>query len=166
MSSNKKTKKRKNSFFAKHSKILKSFVFKISLVIISIGIFILIIYKAYKYALDPIDLQNIPLIKSTNQSIKKGVNQNDGLVFSNQDKVVYNDITVSNKSTKKRPKKISQDFSHQQIFDIVQDIKQGSQQQVKSKSQKDSIKDLKKKTGKKDQNKKNDKSIFQVLDTE
>ena len=168
MSSKKRVTKKKGSFFTKYSKTLRNFLLKILFTLISIGVFILIIYKAYKHALDPVDLQNIPLMKSINKPVKKKFNKNDGLVFFNQDKVVYNDIAINNKSIKKVPEKISQDFSHQQIFDIVQDIKNiksNTQEQAKSKSQGVNAKNTQKRTQQENFKRSNRRSVFQVLST-
>ena len=165
MSSTKKASKKKKSFFIRHSKALRNFLLRTIFTLVSIGIFIFIVYKAYKHVLDPVDLQNIPLVKSINKPVKKSFNKNDGLAFFNQDRIVYDDITINDKSMKKAPKKILQDFSHQQIFDIVQDIKSSTQKSTKLKSQGIDAKNTKKKTQQEILKKNNERSVFQVLGT-
>ena len=49
----------------------------------------LVIYKAYNYYVKPIDLKNIPYIKNNKICDKIKFNENDGIIFSNQDKKVY-----------------------------------------------------------------------------
>ena len=172
MSPKKRSAKSKNPFFADHSKSLRNFLLKAGFALMSVGIFIFVIYKAYKYALDPVNLENIPLVENTNKTVKKKFNRNDGLMFSNQDKVIYNDIATGNKpkkNEKKGSKKISQDLLHQQIFDIVEDIKNpknASHRQIKPKSKGTNIKNSKEKMQKKDIQKYNTKSIFQILNNQ
>ncbi|WP_236870022.1 hypothetical protein [Candidatus Bandiella numerosa] len=86
----------------------------------------MIIYKAYYYSRNPIDIEHIPLIKKDDRCIKRKFEQNDGLIFSNQDKLIYNSIKQKNEKiydSHSKSENITQDFSHKQIFDIVQDIK-------------------------------------------
>ena len=164
-----KKRNRKKSFFASYAKSIRDFILKLAFILINIGFFIFIIYKAYKYALDPVDLQNIPLIKYTNKPVKKKFNKNDGLIFLNQDKVIYNTIMKNSKSEKgKETEKILQDFSHQQIFDIVQDIKnvKNTPRQMGQKSKKVDVKNNKKKISPKNIQKYGKRNVFQVLDTE
>ncbi|WP_323733076.1 hypothetical protein [Candidatus Bandiella euplotis] len=64
------------------------------------------------------------MIKNTGECVKKRFDGNDGLIFSNQDKIVYNGVISNKKSNGKlESEEIFQDFSHQQIFDIIQDFK-------------------------------------------
>ena len=169
-----KVKKRKpRSFFFSNRKTFKRFVFKALFVIVSMIIFCLVIYKAYNYAHNPVDIEYIPLIKKDNKCVKRKFEENDGLIFSNQDKIVYNSIKQRDKKTNHfnyKSESVIQDFSHKQIFDIVQDIKKDSADVHKNdKSVKQKIFN-KKKMNKNSfelnsSNKKNSniKSIFEVL---
>ncbi len=123
-----KTRKKRSFFFSNH-KAYKRFIFRALFVITSIIIFSFIIYKAYNYAHNPVDIEHVPLIRKDNQCVKRDFEQNDGLIFSNQDKIVYNSIKQKGKKTdypNSKSESIIQDFSHKQIFDIVQDIKKDS----------------------------------------
>ena len=118
-----KTKKSKSYFF-KNS--LSSFIIKLLIIIISLSIFILVIYKAYNYSIKSIDLKKIPYIENNRSCDKREFDENDGLIFSNQDKKVYDSLKQKNKNSYKKnskSEKVTQDFSHKQIFDIVQEIK-------------------------------------------
>ena len=118
-----KVKKSKSYFFKKS---LNSFIIKLLMIIVSLSIFILVIYKAYNYSIKPIDLKNIPYIKNNRDCDKEEFDENDGLIFSNQDKKVYDTLKQKSKDSykqKSKSEKITQDFSHKQIFDIVQEIK-------------------------------------------
>ena len=114
------------SFFCKHLKTFRIFIIKALYLFIALAIFTLILYKSYYYIFNPINLVDIPLIKNNNICFKKKFNQNDGFIFSNQDKAIYNSMQQDNQvlNTKEgKFEKIIQDFSHKQIFDIVQDIR-------------------------------------------
>ncbi|MFQ3307722.1 MAG: hypothetical protein ACI8ZF_000986 [Candidatus Midichloriaceae bacterium] len=121
MFSKKKVAKKKStkSFFSHKIGI------KIFIVLISICIFIYVLYKSYKYATEPVNIDAIPLISNEKICIKAKNDKNDGLIFSNQDKIVYDSLKKNSTTTKKKKesKKVIEDFSHQQIFDIVKDIK-------------------------------------------
>lgn len=125
-----KVKTRKpRSFFFSNRKAPKRFVFRALFIIACITIFFLIIYKAYNYAYNPVDIEHIPFIKKDDKCVKRKFEQNDGLIFSNQDKIVYNSIKQKGKKTNhsnSKSESVIQDFSHKQIFDIVQDIKKDS----------------------------------------
>jgi histone acetyltransferase (RNA polymerase elongator complex component) len=74
----------------------------------------------------PVDVVNIPLIKNMHTCIKTKFTGNDGIIFSNQDKIIYNEMILKDKNKKreeKKPEEVAQDFSHQQILDIVKEIK-------------------------------------------
>jgi hypothetical protein len=123
-----KVKTRKSrSFFFSNRKVFKRFIFRALFVIVSIIIFSLIIYKAYNYAHNPVDIEHVHLVKKDNKCVKRKFEQNDGLIFSNQDKIVYNSIKQKGKKINySNSESVIQDFSHKQIFDIVQDIKKDS----------------------------------------
>jgi hypothetical protein len=170
----KKVKTRKaRSFFFSNRKIYKRFIFRALFVMVSISIFCLIIYKAYNYAHNPADIEHIPLIKKDNKCVKREFEENDGLIFSNQDKIVYNSIKQRDKKTNHsnyKSESVIQDFSHKQIFDIVQDIKKDSADvHENDKSAKQKIFNKKKinknnrKLNSSNKTKSNIKSIFEVL---
>ena len=130
MSSRRKKRKTvaKKSFFHKYSSKLTNLLLKLIVVLISLGALAYIVYKAYTYTIRPVDVKNIPVVQNTHQCVKKKFTGNDGLIFSNQDKIVYNEMILKDKnknkqSIEKKSEEVSQDFSHQQIFDIVKDIK-------------------------------------------
>ncbi len=173
-----KVKTRKSrSFFFSNGKALKQFIFKALFIIISIAIFFLVIYKAYYYSRNPIDIEHIPLIKKNDRCIKRKFEQNDGLIFSNQDKLIYNSIKQKNEKiydSHSKSENITQDFSHKQIFDIVQDIKRDNMsidENENSKSEDQEILDKTKINKSQSQNKTNSsshqmpgiKSIFELL---
>lgn len=121
--------KRSKSSFLRNPKASRIFIFNVVLVISSIAIFSIIIYKAYNHAYNRVDIAYITLIKNDNKCIKKRFEENDGIIFYNQDKVVYNSIKQKGKeinSANSKSQNITQDFSHKQIFEIVQDIKKDS----------------------------------------
>jgi len=170
-----KVKTRKpRSFFFNNRKTVKKFVFRALFVVVSMIIFCLIIYKAYNYAHNPVDIEHIPLIKKDNKCVKRKFEENDGLIFSNQDKIVYNSIEQSDKKvnhSNSKSESVIQDFSHKQIFDIVQDIKKDNAdvyKNDKSAKQKNFNKKIinknKRKLNFSNKKKSNIKSIFEVLD--
>ena len=122
-----KIKTKKSRFYSsKITKTLRSIIIKLLVIIISLLIFMLVIYKAYNYYVKPIDLKNIPYIKNNKKCDKIKFNENDGIIFSNQDKKVYDSLKQKKRDSYKqnlKSEKVIQDFSHKQIFDIVQEIK-------------------------------------------
>ena len=117
------------------------------------------------------------MIKKNDRCIKRKFEQNDGLIFSNQDKLIYNSIKQKNEKiydSHSKSENITQDFSHKQIFDIVQDIKRDNMsidENENSKSEDQEILDKTKINKSQSQNKTNSsshqmpgiKSIFELL---
>lgn len=90
--------------------------------------FILIVITTllfFYYKSKPIDIKDLPLIKNTECS-KSKLEKDDGLIFYNQDKMVYNNITQKiNQQNHSKYESMAEDFSYEEILRIVQDIKKG-----------------------------------------
>lgn len=158
-----KTKTRKSKFyFSKAIKTLRRIIIKLLIIILSLSVFTLIIYKAYNYSIKPLDLKNIPYIKNR-KCDKIKFNENDGIIFSNQDKKVYDSLKQRNSYNQNlKSEKVIQDFSHKQIFDIVQEIKKDELKENQNNKSKRITKE--KNTSNKIKKKKvNTQSIFDVL---
>jgi hypothetical protein len=162
-----KTKTKKSRFYSsKITKTLRSIIIKLLVTVISLLIFMLVIYKAYNYYVKPIDLKNIPYIKNNKICDKIKFNENDGIIFSNQDKKVYDSLKQKKRDSYKqnlKSEKVIQDFSHKQIFDIVQEIKKDEfKEDQKSKSK--PVIEKKNISNKIKKKKMNTQSIFDVLE--
>jgi hypothetical protein len=137
---NKKTKSRNKKKPISQSKLrsIHRIMLKAMVALLSILLFVFIIHKSYEYALNPVNFHEIPLIKRANKPIKKKFTKNDGLIFLNQDKLIYNSIGSDNKNKPHKKlehtEKVLQDFSHQQIYNIVQGIKNSHEKDADAKA--------------------------------
>ncbi len=118
-----KVKKKKSSFFKKHSNFLSVFL-RIAIIFVVIGAFAFIVYKAYVYTGGNTDIENLPTIVRQCKEIKSPYHVNDGKVFSNQDKHIYENLSKNHKKkAQPRSQEPVEEFSHHQIFEIIEDIK-------------------------------------------
>lgn len=88
-----------------------------------------LIYMCYKYSnflITPVEKKNIPLITNKFECTRDRFYKNDGLIIPNQDKVIYDTIRKTSDPIKPRDfvsEEIMQDFSHNQIFDIIEYVR-------------------------------------------
>lgn len=116
--------KSKNSILGKFINSLSSrrILYKLLLAFICIFVFYFIVYEAYNYVLRPINMNNIPLIKFENCNVKSKPQTDDGITFSNQNKLIYNNL--KKKPVKNNKKEImKQEYSYEEIFKILDDTK-------------------------------------------
>ncbi|KIE05946.1 hypothetical protein NF27_CG01260 [Candidatus Jidaibacter acanthamoeba] len=82
------------------SKLSLNLFFKIkpryAFLLISILVFTVIYFYSYKYTVKPVDLENLPLIKRDPSYLRIIPEDRGGIIFSNQDKEIYNSITPQN----------------------------------------------------------------------
>jgi len=122
------SKKRKNDLRGDRRTLIKSpKIFGIKFITIKITLIFLILvsYRSYNYANNTIDYQTIPYLKKTDICYIMKSNENDGLVFLNQDKKIYENFSGSKRyreQKKRKPEIIIEGFSHEEIIDIVKNI--------------------------------------------
>lgn len=119
----KKNKKNKSTFINlfKFSSI-KILFLKLLIAFISIIIFYLIVYEAYNYVIRPVNMDNIPLVKYENNDYRQKPDAKDGIVFSNQNKMIYNSLNKNktSKSNKAIKEHLNKEYSHDEIFKILE----------------------------------------------
>lgn len=71
--------------------------------------FSIICYTAYTYTVKPINMEQIPLIQKDEMPLRTKPDNPGGIVFSNQDKAIYNNLRDSS-SNEEGPTESSQDM--------------------------------------------------------
>ncbi|MBA8666900.1 hypothetical protein H1Q59_03210 [Holosporaceae bacterium 'Namur'] len=88
------------------SRLSLNLLFKIkpryAFLLISILVFTVIYFYSYKYTVKPVDLENLPLIKRDPSYLRIIPEDRGGIIFSNQDKEIYNSITPQNSALETR----------------------------------------------------------------
>tara|TARA_B110000503_G_scaffold135994_2_gene217586 strand:+ start:393 stop:773 length:381 start_codon:yes stop_codon:yes gene_type:complete len=80
----------------------------------SIGIFTLLMWGAHNLRKKSTDIQSLTLIRKGYTHLKIKFLENDGLVFENQDKNIYNELIRSNKAISVR--KVRHQLSPEEIM--------------------------------------------------
>ena len=97
--------------------------------IVNMCMLFMIIYESFDFLSNTKDIEHIPLIKSSHYCIKYKFYKNDGLIFSNQEKLFFDKMQQDSKvmeSNNVQSEKLMLDFSHREIFNIIKKLKKDS----------------------------------------
>ncbi len=96
--------------------------FSYLLLLISALIFAAVYFYSYKYTIKPVNIEDLPLIKRDTSYIRIIPEDKGGMVFSNQDKEIYNSIANQNLFLDSRTIQIEEPES-EKVSDLISRLK-------------------------------------------
>ena len=118
--------------WAKIINIKRKKTFFLIFIILNLIFFSILILNSYYFKNQSIDFQNLPLLRKNYTNYKAKFAENDGLIFENQEKIIYNNLMQKNShKNNSSTEKVRKQISHQDIMDKLTKV-QNNQEEPKA----------------------------------
>ena len=91
-------------------------------IIVALGLFVILIAKAYLFQTKSISYEDLPIIKKNYTSFRKKFHENDGKIFQNQDRAIYNDL-INSDEQKLDDIKIKKELKPKEVKKAIKELK-------------------------------------------
>jgi hypothetical protein len=112
-------------------------IFLLIFITLNAVFFSVIIFNSYCFKYRSINFIQLPLLKKKHTEYKVKFAENDGIIFENQDKTVYNNLIQNNGQKDDQAKeKIRKQISHKDIMDKLRKVKNNNKDKDDPKKEK------------------------------
>lgn len=105
--------KKNKSFFKAIFKIKPAYAFLLFSILVFLGIY----FYSYQYTVKPVNLDELPVVKRDPSYLRIVPEDRGGIIFSNQDKEIYNSITTQNIVIEEKPK--TKQMQPENVSDLI-----------------------------------------------